>query len=290
MKETVLVIGGPESMKTGSLIQVAVDNPKMPCWIFDTELDVERTARFFGGMPPNLAVVKDKAGRTATDIQGMMWGMREQVWPALVGKPEGYGAVLINMVRNIEDRAMEAIAEAKYPGGLPEAIEAAVGKNDLSVNPDFTSGEWTNRNAMVNSIVVKALHRTLAHVFITTASKRIVSIKGEKAKFFETPERLTDIWGEYGAVPDGNKDLSFNVGTCIGLDASGLVLRRLMVSMVKDRTRVDLKHSPKFVREELKPDEVRFAGTADQTNVFNVWKFLATRVPGWTWPLPEVAA
>lgn len=287
MKETVLLIGSSESLKTGSLIQVAIDNPEMPCWVFDAENSVERTAIFFGGVPANLTVVRGEKGQVATGIGDMLWGMKNTVFPALVGKPEGYGAVLINNLTNIEERSAESVAEARFPdGGMAEAISTAGEKNERAVNPDFTPSDWKTMSARTNALL--PIYKLQCHMFIAAEAKKLISgIKGSIA-YLNAPEQLADVWGEVGVVPDANRHITFNTSTGVLLEASGLTVRSLKVSLVRDRSRVMFEPAVKFVRERVEPAEVRFKGTPKQTPVYNIWRFLAGRVPGWTWPLPVV--
>ena len=285
MRETVLIIGGPESTKTGALVQVAVDNPELQCWAFDTELKIERIALFFGGLTkiPNLHIVRGESGNIATDIGDMLWGMKNQV---VTAKPD---VILIDMVRNITDRAREYIAEVKFPGGMPEAMSKVVGSKTGAQNPDFTAGEWNNASAMYNAIVGRALFRMDCHVFLSSASKAIIdpSVRLGSAEYLRTPENLRNVWAEYGAQPDGDKDLSFQVNTCIGLDMTGLAIRTLRMSLLKDVTRRAEESTPKFLREPVKPDFLRNAGKPNEVSVFNIWKSLNARGYGFDWPLKK---
>lgn len=274
MKETILVVGGPESGKTTALVQVAIDNPDMPFFAFDTEYNIERVCSFFGGVPANLTILD------AITIQEMRAAMEQQVIPAFASTPLGYGGVLIDMVENVWERAQNEMASLK---GVDTGTLAANSNNPLTGG--FESGDWGPIKKWYFDIVQYALIKLRCNVFMTAGQKEIIEDKGQlgRASYLAHDPRLVEIWKDYGYIPAGEKSLSYNVSTALGLEASGLIRKTFKLTLAKDRAR-SMRATKKFKREILKPSEVRFEGTEDETEVYNIWRSLSQLRPDFVYP------
>ena len=273
MKERILIIGGPESGKTTALVQLAIGTPELKWFAFDTEYAIERASLFFGGLPSNIEIVLGENGMPATTSAQMSYGMKHQVYPYLIDNP---GGVLIDMVENVYDRAKERHAESKgYSLADMQARTASKGRSgDVSINEDWNAGDWSIISKYFYEVLQVAAVQLPSHLVATAAQKPLITNDGGKlggASYLAHDKKLVAIWEEYGSVPEGPRKLSHNFDTAFGLEATGLAKKTYRLSCAKERAR-GMKQPKKYTGEKLQPDEVRFAGTEDETEVFDMWK------------------
>lgn len=246
MRQRVLITGDANTGKTAMLVQLALNNPDQPTFIFDTQDKVERVASIFGGVPDNVTV-----GFTP-DAPSTLAFMNETVRPALQGKPSGYGIVGIDMAGELWVQVQEYMADIvaatssgkKNSNGLGDPLAdqraaiIALGQDASAGGFDGFRGHWQTIRGWYNS-VVKDLHfRLRPHLFVTTAGRVIRPTEsGGRANPKADKEELQTVWSSFGLAPEGEKNLTFWADTCLGIDVSGSdKLKRFRLSILKDVT------------------------------------------------------
>lgn len=247
LRQRVLINADANTGKTAMLIQIAINNPDQPCFIFDTQDKVERVASIFGGVPKNLTV-----GFTP-DAASMLAFMNNKVRPALTGQPAGYGIVMIDMVAEIWAEVQEYMADIlattsskkKDSKGLGDPLSdqrAALilaGQDASAGGFDGFKGQWQTMRGWYNSVVKDLCFKMRPHLFITTAGRAIRETTSDKGKVNPKADRedLQTVWSSFGMAPEGEKSLTFWVDTCIGIDVSGTpMLKTYKLGVFKDVT------------------------------------------------------
>lgn len=246
MRQRVLINADANTGKTGMLVQIALNNPDQPCFIFDTQDKVARVASIFGGIPKNLTV-----GFTP-DAASMLDFMNKKVRPVLKGQPSGYGIVMIDMAGEIWNELQEYMADilATVAGGdksqglgdpLADQRAALIlaGKDAASGGFDGFKGQWQTIRGWYNSVVKDLMFKMRPHVFVTTAGRAIrpTESKPGKANPKADKEDLQTVWANFGFAPEGEKNLTFWADTCLGISVEGTkLLKKHKLSVLKDVT------------------------------------------------------
>lgn len=249
MRQRVLAAGDANVGKTAFLIQQAINNPDQPCFGFDTQDKFERVGALFGGLPKNLTVGFTPDAATALGF------MNKKVRPVLQGQPSGYGIVLIDMYAEIwagvQNYMADILAEvqAKKNGqkvskglGDPLADQRAAlilaGKDASAGGFDGFNGHWQTMRGWYNSVIKDLMHTLRPHVFVTAGTRPIRKTETNgKVNPKADKEDLQTVWSPFGLAPEGEKNLTFWVDTCLGLEVNGTdKLKQYKLNLLKDVT------------------------------------------------------
>ena len=291
MRETVALIGGPETGKTTFLVQLAVNNPNHPVYIFDTEDKVERVASFFGGIPDNVLVM-----RTPT-FDEMQKAKREIVIPALRNAPRDFGIVMFDMVGNVWTEAQEKFAGLGHKEGLGANLPDQMAelrkqhKNAMTGGFEGFQGDWKTIRGWYNFVVRHTVTHMECHVFATAGNRPLRRDEGGRSPVVDHPQ-LVDVWNSFGSAPEGEKGLTFLMNTCLGVRAWGLV-RQYELTLAKDVSRVPMLPVELWA-EDVKPhtqvELKRKSGKIQQVPIYDLWQQYCDLTDGTDTKLPGGAS
>ena len=287
MRETVGLIGGPETGKTTWLLQIAKNNPSHPVYIFDTEGKVERVAAFLGGVPDNVLVM-----HTPT-LDEMQYAKREIVVPALRNCPDELGIVMYDMVGNVWTEAQEKFAGLGHKDGLGAHLSDQMAKlreqnkNAMTGGFEGFQGDWKTIRGWYNYVVKNTITHMACHVFLTAGSRPIRQSDGNSPVADRT--ELLDVWNPFGYAPEAEKGLTFQLNTMLGVKAWGLV-RAYSLSLAKDVSRVPLLPVELWLEEDTEPSElIEFtlkSGKSRKVPIFDLWEQYCELTEGSQYLLP----
>lgn len=265
IKESILVVGDTNTGKTSMLIQLALENPTQPFFVYDTQGKVKPAARMFGGVPKNMTVAH------TPDLGSMQEFANTVVYPALKGQPEGYGVVCIDNAGEVWVQAQEYMADLKAGGG--DGLGSNLNKqreNLLKAHKDAAAGgfqgfqgEWQAIRGWHDHIVRQAINKYNPHVIITTAGRDLRQLADDKGKpnpKADTAE-LLQIWNNFGMAPESEKHVTFMVNTAIGIERTPDIVPNYQLSIVKDMSRTPKPFTP-ILRKSMKKNDDGY---------FNVW-------------------
>ena len=273
IKESVLLVGDTNVGKTSMFIQMALENPTQPFFIYDTQGKIKPAARMFGGVPSNITVAH------TPDLATMQEFANSTVYPTLKGQPEGYGVVCIDMAGEVWTQAQEYLADLRAPGeeGLGNNLNAQrealvkAGKDAAAGGFDGFQGHWQTIKGWYNHIVRQALFQYNSHVVITAGARDLrqlenqgrVNPKADQAEYLQ-------VWNTFGSGPDSEKNLTFWVNTAMGIERTPDIVPNFNLSILKDMSRTPVPFQL-VLRKKMSKDD---------SGYFNVWHEYVDVTPG----------
>ena len=282
MAESILIVGGTNLGKTGTLRQVIAHNPDMPAHVFDGQARFTEVCAFFGGIPDNCTV------HVPQDINEELVTMRECCAPTFKGEPDGYGIIGFDMIDDIWESAQAYFSEQVYEDDPAERMlkvraKAERAKEKAGLNRAKNSNEfegfidWPTIKQWHRSLVNRAIEQLPCHVVATTAVREL----RKDADSFSDDQRFIETWNDFNAAPTGEKRNSFLFMTLLGMGLKGsLRNRRVTGYLIKDWSREKFTPVPDWWEEDLEVNE---------DGVYDLWKqYRETINQPLAWPVPEL--
>ncbi len=254
-KETIMVAGPPGAGKSTALWQLYYHHwdKKSPTFIFDSEGKMRGVHDLFGPtIPDDVTIIP------TTNFTDMVAAFDDEIKPALVGKDETYGLVLIDMVDKWWEKAQEywvmRMSETGE-GSFAEHVEKLVierrehGKSGIS---PFEDGfvDWPVVKRWHNGRLLEPLlYEQPCHVVASCGTREIRT----EGFMMDSLDRRT-IWKEFKQLPEGEKRNEYRFTTLLGLQMTGLMEPIWTLSLVKDRSRMFGKRVQRF-KEDLPEDD-----------------------------------
>tara|TARA_R110002051_G_scaffold313853_1_gene390297 strand:+ start:345 stop:1193 length:849 start_codon:yes stop_codon:yes gene_type:complete len=280
MSESILIVGGTNLGKTGTLRQIIAHNPDMPAHVFDGQNRFTEICQFFGGVPDNCTVHKPQ------DVNEELQIMRDEVTPVFKGEPDGYGILAFDMIDDIWESAQTYFSEQVYQDDPAERMmkirtkmqrEAETAKLNRPKNQNQYEGfiDWTVIKQWHRSLVNRAIESLPCHVIATTAVREL---RKDAGSFSDDP-RLIETWDDWGAVPTGEKRNTFLFMTLLGMSMKGSRRqRKILGSIVKDWSREPFTPVPDWWMEEL---------TTNEEGIYDLWSQYRESIgQPVSWPVP----
>jgi len=274
IKESVLVVGDTNTGKTSLLIQLALENPTQPFFVYDTQGKIKPAARMFGGIPQNMTV------KHTPDLASMQEFANKMVYPILKGSPEGFGVVCIDNAGEVWTQSQEYLADLRADGGeglgmnLNKQRESLIkqDKDAAAGGFDGYSGHWQTIKGWYNHIVRQAINTYAPHVIVTASGRDLRQLTSDRGKVNPKADaaELLAIWNDFGMAPDTEKNLTFWVNTAIGIERVLDKKPSFRMSVVKDMSRTTKPFAP-ILRRQMK---------LDGDGYFNIWHEYVDLTPG----------